>query len=76
MAAEANPAFGVVLCGKPEILDLLIAMVNVAALDPERGTSGRLRLDASDGEIAGVDPDFAAIEEFDAGEISARVDIK
>lgn len=51
VATETDPALCFVLGGKPSV-------VYLALLDPERRALCRLCLDASDGEIYCVDPDF------------------
>ena len=67
VAAEANPAFRFVFGREPEIIDLLVFVIDFAFLDPEGGAFRWLCFDAGDGEVLGVNPDFTAVEIFVVG---------
>ena len=67
VATHADVGVALVVLGKPELASLGVDVVNFGAANPEGGIASGLGFDFGNGEVAGIDPDGASIEEAGIG---------
>lgn len=67
VATEADIGVALVMFGKPELAGLGVDVVDFGAANPEGGIASGLGFDFGNGEVVGIDPDGAAIEEAGVG---------
>lgn len=65
--AHAHVGVALVMFGEPEFSGLGVHVMDFGATNPEGRIAGGLGLDFGDGEVTGVDPDGATIEEAGVG---------